>query len=126
MPGAQDGRPEGKIRRVQDGVVIGVSRTAGRREALDQLGQPVDPEPSCEVVVEVRDRLAEQDRVVLPPGIRCDEPTPDDVKVEPGALCTCRGGQAPRRTGRAVTFADVRDPHPGIVSRLNLCVRPAA
>ena len=110
--GSQDGRAEGQVRRVQDRVVIGVSRTAGRAKALDQLDQRADPEPSGEVVVEGRDRLAEQDRVVRAARIGGQEPATHDLEVEPGLSRARRSGEAPRRARRAVSFADVRDPHP--------------
>jgi hypothetical protein len=52
--GPQDRRPERDIARGQDRIVV----VATAREPLDKLGERLDPEPSREVVVEGRDRLA--------------------------------------------------------------------
>jgi hypothetical protein len=68
------------------------------------------------MIVERAEREAMQRRVVDEPRIGGHGATPGDLEVEPagrGLAHVDRGRQAPRRPGRAMPLADVRDPHQG-------------
>src|SRR6185369_12446107 len=65
-----------------------------------------------EVVVEGRDRVPVQDRVVGAAWIRRQEPAPDDLQIQPARAARRRGSEPPRGARRAVALADVPDLHP--------------
>ena len=74
------------------------SSSAARHEALDQLAQRLDPQPTREVVVERRDRLAEERRVVGQRRIGGDGAATGDLEIEPARRRLAgveRRGEAP-------------------------------
>ena len=76
------------------------------------------------MLVERRQRLAEEDGVVGEPRIGRDRPAPGDLEVQPpaGALRAVeRAGQAPRSAGRGMTLADVGDSHGGSLAAARAC-----
>jgi hypothetical protein len=110
----EDRRPEAQVRAGEDSVVI----LAARLEPLDQLGERVDPQTRGEMVVEGRERRAEQDAVVGPTWIRRSEPTPGDLEVKPsGRRIIERRREPPWRTGGPVPLADVGDLHAPSLAR---------
>src|SRR5262249_44679886 len=116
----QDRRTEGEIAWFENGVVL-VTLEASAFEGLDQLRERRDAEGARQVIVERRDRLAIEDGVVRPPRIRGEESATNDLEVEPGSGAGGRGGEPPRGTGRAKSFANVADPHRRFIRRAGMC-----
>ena len=108
----QDRRPEGEIRLVQ-------ARPRHRRPARRRrAAKPSTSSPSASIrrprastLVEGRERLPEEDRVVRPPRIGGDEPPPDDLEVQPRALASAPPPPAARAPRGAVALANMADPH---------------
>jgi len=107
---SQDRRPERQVGGVEDRLVLG----CGGGVALEQLGQRLDPQAARQVVVQGRDRLAEEDRVVGAAWVLDHQALPRLFEVQPGHRLRARiarGSQPPGRAGRGVPLADVSDLH---------------
>src|SRR5439155_23604905 len=76
----EDRWAERQVRSSKHGVVVLV-----RYEAVDQLGQRLDSQAPGQMVVERRDRLAEEDAIVGQVAIGGDRPTPGDLEIDPVA-----------------------------------------
>ena len=91
-----------------DGVVV-----LARDEALHELRQRLDAQPSPEMVVQRRHRLSVEHAVVGQVGVRDDGTAAGDVQVDPAGrwVASERGNESPGRSGRAVALPDVGKLH---------------
>jgi hypothetical protein len=83
--------------------------------AVEQLTQCVDPQPLPQMGVERRDRLPEEDGVVLQAWVGVNGSTTDDLQVEQshGNFAWVQGRrQAPRGARGGEAGSDVGDAHP--------------
>ena len=95
--------------------MIASSSSSAGLEPVEELGQGRDAQPAGEVVVERRDRLAEEGGVVGAFRASGDDPAASDLQVEPAGRWVVEGRrQPPRRAGRGVAFAHVGQPHESV------------
>ena len=104
----QDRRPYREFGCPEDGVVIVVARF----ESFDELAKRLDAQAARQVLVERRQRLAVEGRVVGEPRVGRDSPAAGTLEVQPplrGIRAVEGARQAPRSTDRCIPLADVGD-----------------
>ena len=107
---AEDRRSEPDVISIEDRVVVLVPRATTRGESVNELAERREPEPAGEVVVERRDRLPEQDRVVPQPRVGGDQTPPDHLEIEPRPV-PARSREPPGLAGWGESLPDMSDAH---------------
>ena len=106
----QDRRPKGQVGRLAQRIVVIIVR--GAVKVVEDLGQRRDAQATREHLVERRQRLAEEDRIMDEALVLADRASSGDLEVEPpGAGRIERGVEPVGGAGRRVPLPGMGDLH---------------